>query len=169
MNGTYETYSITSDNILGKEFSLGKKASITPYGGVRAMYATRPTFNEDGVESLKVEGNDAWSVKPRAGVELKGEVPLGSSESWKVKGALDIAYEYELGDLDERESAKLTAVETDYHKLVKPEKSEGQIRTKAMIGVEAKDRYGIFLTGDYKVSNDNQDDYRVGVTLKAVF
>jgi hypothetical protein len=34
MNGTYETYSITSDNILRKEFELGKNASITPYGAL---------------------------------------------------------------------------------------------------------------------------------------
>ena len=45
MDGTYETYSITSDNILGKEFGLGKEASIMPYGVFRKMYATRLTFN----------------------------------------------------------------------------------------------------------------------------
>ena len=45
MDGTYETYSMTSDNILGKEFGLGKEASIMPYGVFRKMYATRLTFN----------------------------------------------------------------------------------------------------------------------------
>ena len=133
------------------------------------MYTTRPTFSESGLESLEVEGNDAWSVRPRAGVELKGEMPLGSSESWKLKGAVDVAYEYELGDLNEREYAKLKNVETDYHKLAKPEKDKGQIRTGASIGVEVEDRYGVFVTGDYRAGNDSQDDYRVGVTLKAVF
>ncbi|WP_435307765.1 autotransporter domain-containing protein [Sebaldella termitidis] len=169
MSGNYETYSITSDNKLGKEISLGKRASVTPYGGLKAMYTTRPTFSENGLEALEVEGNDAWSVKPRVGVELKGEMPLGSSESWKLKGAVDLAYEYELGDLNEREYAKLVNVETDYHKLAKPEKDKGQIRTGASLGVEVEDRYGIFVTGDYRAGNDKQDDYRVGVTLKAVF
>ena len=71
MNGNFETYSITSDNILGKEIALGKRASIMPYGAFRAMYVTRPSFEESGLERLQVDGNDAWSAKPRAGIELK--------------------------------------------------------------------------------------------------
>jgi hypothetical protein len=168
MNGSYETYSVTSDNIFGKELSLGKKTSITPYGGLRAMYVTRPDFSEKGTESLKVEGNDAWSVKPRVGVELKTAVPLSKS-GWELKGNLDIAYEYELADLNERENAKLTAVENDYHKLSKPQDEKGTLKTRASVGVEVSDRYGIFLTGEYKKGNDDQEDYRAGVLLKAVF
>ena len=167
MNGTYETYSITSDNILGKEFELGKKVSIMPYGGVRAMYVMRPTFEEKGLEALELEGNDAWSAKPRAGVELKGILPIGTS--WQLKGTLDFAYEYELADLNEREKARLIAVENGYHKLSKPEDEKGTFRTKATIGAEAVDRYGIFLTGEYSTGNDKESDYRAGVTLKAVF
>jgi hypothetical protein len=169
MNGTYETYSITSDNILGKEFEIGKKVTITPYGGLRAMYVTRPTFNEDGLEAVEVEGNDAWSVKPRAGVELKASVPLNPKTEWKLKGTLDLAYEYELADLNEREQARLTAIETDYHDLSKPMDEKGAFRGKASLGVEVENRYGIFLTGEYVVGNSNQDDYRAGVSLKAVF
>jgi hypothetical protein len=89
MNGTYETYSITSDNITWKRIRTWKKASIMPYGAFRAMYVTRPTFSESGLERLEVEGNDAWSVKPRAGVELKGAVPLGAKTAWQLKGTLD--------------------------------------------------------------------------------
>jgi energy-converting hydrogenase Eha subunit B len=38
------------------------------------------------------------------------------------------------------------------------------------IGVEVEDRYGIFLTGEYSTGNDvSENDYRAGVTLKAVF
>ncbi len=168
MNGSYESYSITSDNNLGREISLGKNASITPYGGLEATYMTRPTFTEDGLESLEVKGNDAWSVKPKLGVELKAETNE-SKNGWKLKGALDVAYEYELADLNERENARLTAIENDYHKLSKPQDDKGTIRTKASIGVEIEDRYGIFLTGDYSVGEHNQDEYRAGVTLKAVF
>lgn len=32
------------------------------------MYVTRLTFSESGTERLQVEGNDAWSAKPRAGL-----------------------------------------------------------------------------------------------------
>ena len=114
-----------------------------------------------------VEGNDAWSAKPRAGVELKGALPLGAD--WQLKGALDLAYEYELADLNEREKARLIAVEDGYHKLSKPEDEKGTFRTKAAIGLEVIDRYGIFLTGEYSTGNDKEDDYRAGVSLKAVF
>ena len=169
MNGTYETYSITSDNILGKAFGLGKNASIMPYGAFRAMYVTRPAFNENGLEALEVEGNDAWSAKPRAGVELKGMMPLGNRTAWQLKGTLDFAYEYELSDLYEREKARLTAIEDGYHKLAKPQDEKGTFRTKAAIGVEIEDRYGIFLTGEYSTGNDKENDYRAGVILKAVF
>ena len=169
MNGMYETYSITSDNILGKEIEIGKNTSITPYGAFRVMYATRPSFEEDGVESLQVEGNDAWSVKPRVGIELKAAVPLGSKTAWQLKGALDIGYEYELADLNEREYARLTAVENDYHKLSKPQDEEGTFKTRANLGFEVADRYGIFINGEYSIGNNDQDDYRAGVTLKAVF
>jgi hypothetical protein len=169
MDGTYETYSITSDNILGKEFEIGKKASIMPYGAFKAMYVTRPTFSEKGLEALEVEGNDAWSAKPRAGVELKGAVPLGANTAWKLKGTLDLAYEYELADLNEREKARLVSIEDGYHKLSKPEDEKGTFRTRAALGVEVEDRYGIFLTGEYSTGDDKEDDYRAGVTLKAVF
>ena len=88
---------------------------------------------------------------------------------WKLKGTLDLAYEYELADLNEREKARLTAIETDYHDLSKPMDEKGAFRSKASVGVEVENRYGIFLTGEYVVGNDNQDDYRAGVSLKAVF
>ena len=169
LNGTYETYSITSENVLGKEIELGKRASIMPYGGFRAMYITRPSFQEDGLERLEVEGNDAWSVKPRLGIELKGALPLGRNSAWQLKGTLDFAYEYELSDLNEREKAKLIAVEDGYHKLSKPEDEKGTFRTKTSLGIEIEDRYGIFLTGEYGIGNSDQDDYRAGISLKAIF
>ena len=169
MDGNFETYSITSDNILGREFQLSKNTTITPYGALRAMYVTRPSFEEDGMERVEVEGNDAWSVKPRAGIELKAAVPLGVKTAWQLKGALDFAYEYELADLNERESARLVAVEDGYHKLAKPEEEYGQFRTRASIGVEIEDRYGVFINGEYKLGNHSQDEYRAGVSLKAVF
>ena len=169
MNGTYEAYSITSNNKFGKELSLGKNMSFTPYGGLDATYITRPTFSENGLEALEVKGNDAWSIMPKAGVELKGELPPGEKKQWKLKGAVDVTYGYELGALNKREYAKLVNVETDYHKLAKPEEEKGILSTKAIIGAEVEDRYGIFLTGEYITGADSENEYRAGVTLKAVF
>ncbi|MCP1223442.1 autotransporter domain-containing protein [Sebaldella sp. S0638] len=168
MDGTFETYSLTFDNSLGKEFKIGRNSSVTPYGGLRAMYAVRPTFTESGLEALEVDGNDAWSVKPRAGVEVKGEMPLGA-RGWKAKATLDLAYEYELANLNEREKARLIAVEDGYHNLSKPEEEKGAFRSKASVGVEVEEKYGIFVTGEYVTGEHSQEDYRVGVSLKAVF
>ena len=168
MDGTFETYSLTFDNSLGKEFKIGKNSSVTPYGGLRAMYAVRPSFTESGLEALEVDGNDAWSVKPRAGVEVKGEMPLGP-RGWKAKATLDLAYEYELANLNEREKARLVAIEDGYHNLSKPEEEKGAFRSKASVGVEVEEKYGIFMTGEYVTGDNNQEDYRVGISLKAVF
>ena len=169
MNGTYETYSITSDNIAGREFQLNKNFSVMPYGALAGMYAARPSFGESGLEALEVKGNDAWSVKPRAGMEFKASVPLGTNENWKLKGNLDLFYEYELADLNKQESAKLLAVEENYHKLAKPDENKGRIAARAAIGVEMNDRYGIFLTGAYSADGSEKNEYRAGVDLKIVF
>ncbi len=169
INGTYETYSITSNNVLGKELSVGKNISIMPYGALRAMYVTRPTFEEEGLEALEVQGNDAWSVKPKIGIELKASMPLGVKNGWELKGALDIGYEYELADLNEREKARLIEIEDGYHNLQKPDDENGMFKAIGSLGMEVTDRYGIFLTGEYGIGSSSQDDYRAGVLLKAVF
>ena len=132
------------------------------------MYVTRPSFEEKGLEKLQVEGNDAWSVKPRAGIEFKASTNE-SKNGWKLKGALDITYEYELANLNTQEKARLVSLEDEYHNLAKPEEENGRLRTKVVIGTEIEDRYGIFLTGEYSIGEHSQDDYRAGVTLKAVF
>ena len=169
LNGSYETYSVTSDNILGKEMELGKNSTLMPYGAFRVMYVTRPSFEENGLERIQVEGNDAWSVKPRAGIELKASLPLGSKTEWRLKGTLDFGYEYELANLNEREKARLVAIEDGYHDLAKPEDENGRFSTKLIFGAEVQDRYGVFLTGEYGIGNSDQEDYRAGLTLKAVF
>ena len=90
-------------------------------------------------------------------------------DKWKLKGSLDVEYGYELGNVTKREYARLENIETDYHKLSKPEKDKGELRTGAQVGVEIEDRYGIFLTGEYTAGNNKNSDYRAGISLKAVF
>ncbi|WP_435309950.1 hypothetical protein [Sebaldella termitidis] len=169
MNGNFQTYSITSDNLFGREFSINKSSNFTPYAGLEIMYVVRPTFEEDGLERLKVKGNDAWSVKPKAGIKLDGSIPLGTKSAWKLKGVLDLGYEYELADLNEREKARLVALEDGYHDLAKPQDEDGTLKTRVEIGTELDNRYGFFLTGEYSAGSHNQEDFRVGVSLKAEF
>ena len=169
MNGDFQTYSITSDNTLGRQFRINNNSNFTPYAGLEIMYVIRPTFEEEGLERLKVDKNDAWSVKPKAGIKLDGSIPLGPKTEWKLKGVLDLGYEYELADLNEREKARLVAIEDEYHDLAKPQDEYGTLRTRAEIGAEIEDRYGFFLTGEYSAGNHDQEDFRFGLSLKAVF
>ena len=84
-----------------------------------------------------------------------------------MKPCFFIYTEYELADLNESASARLTY--GYYHRLSKPEEENGEFRTRALVGVEVKDRYGIFLTGDYSVGSHSQDEYKAGVDLKVAF
>ena len=120
-------------------------------------------------EGIEVQRNDAWSVKLKAGVELKETVPLEATEKQQLKGSLDTACEYELADLNESEYTKSKVVNRDYYKLSKSEEEKETFRTKSSFGVEVEDKYGVFITGEYGTGGDSKDDYRTGITLKAIF
>ncbi len=169
-NGTYETYNIENNNIIGWEMKINENLSVTPYGALKLMYVVSSGQTEKGdMEALEVEKNDAFSVKPKIAVNIKSELPVGKSKFWKVKGILDIGYEYELADLNEQERARVMSVEQDYHNLVKPDEEKGQLSTKALIGMELEDKYGFFLTGEYFTGGSSKEDYKVGIELKASF
>ena len=48
-------------------------------------------------------------------------------------------------------------------------KDKGMLKVNASGGVEFKERYGIYVTGEYAAGNDDREDYKIGVTLKASF
>ena len=169
-NGTYETYNIENNNIIGWEMRINDSLSVTPYGALKLMYVVSSGQTEKGgLEALGVEKNDAFSIKPKIAVNVKSELPVGKTKFWKVKGILDIGYEYELGDLNVQERARVMSVEQNYHNLVKPDKEKGQLSTKALIGMELQDKYGFFLTGEYFTGGNSKEDYKAGIELKASF
>ncbi len=170
MKSDYNVYGITSLNEIGKEFNPVKNIKVTPYAGLELGYMKHEGFEEKGApEKLKVDENDGYSVKPNIGVRIEGEHNLGKSESWKLKGNIGAGYEYEFGNMNKQERAGVTAIEEGYHKLAKAADDKGTVKTSAAAGVEVQDRYGIFITGEYKIGNNGENDYRAGVTLKAVF
>ena len=170
MTGDYNVYGITSLNEIGKEFNIQKDVKVTPYAGLELGYMTHDSFEEKGdPANLKVDSNDGYSIKPGIGIRLEAEKSLGKTENWKVKGNIGVGYVYELGNMTKQENASVVAIEDGYHKLAEPAKVNGSIKTSGMIGVEIEDRYGIFLTGEYSGGEHNQDDYKAGVTMKAVF
>ena len=131
-------------------------------------YLNRPTFTERGTESLTVKGSEAWEVQPNLGIEFKTSTKELNSAGLKLKASADVSYGYELVDSN-TEKAKLRVAEDHYHDLATPKNSDGTLKTKAVIGAEIEDRYGVFLTGEYLTGNSAKNDYKVGITLKAVF
>lgn len=168
MNGHYETYSITVDNKLQREFEIDKNNSIIPYAGMKIGYLNRPGFDEKGLENLQIKGSDLWQIKPEIGVSYKTSSNELNAAGLKLKGTFDIAYGYELID-NNTEKTKLRVAEDNYHNLATPKDENGTLKTRAIIGAEIEDRYGVFLTGEYLTGNSSKNDYKLGITLKAVF
>ena len=170
MKSDYNVYGLSSLNEIGKDFEIGRGVKVVPYTGLELGYMTHESFEESGAaESLKVESNDAYSIKPSIGVRLEAEKRLGSESNWKIKGNIGAGYEYELGNMNRQEEAGLSAIEEGHHKLAQTAEDKGRLKTNGIIGVELKDRYGIFLTGEYGIGNEKKEDYKVGVSFKASF
>ncbi len=71
--------------------------------------------------------------------------------------------------MNNQEKASLMLVEDNYHELAKPAEDKGKIKTSGYAGVELKGAYGVYVTGEYGIGDDNQEDYKIGLSLKAVF
>ena len=170
LNSDYNVYGVSSLNELGKDLEVSKNIKLVPYVGLELGYAVHSSFEEKGSsESLKVESNDSYSVKPNIGVRLEGEKEFGATSSWKVKGNVGVGYGYELGNMNNQEKASLSIIEDGYHNLAKPVEDKGEIKTSGYIGVELKETYGVYVTGEYGIGNDNKEDYKAGIALKASF
>ncbi len=170
MNSNYNVYGVSSLNELGKDLEISRNAKVTPYVGLELGYMMHPSFEEKGgAESLKVDSNDAYSIKPNVGIRLDGEKEFGATSSWKVKGNIGVGYEYELGNMNNQEKASLVLIEDGYHELAKTAEDKGKIKTSGYAGVELKGKYGVYVTGEYGIGDDDQEDYKIGVSLKAIF
>ena len=82
---------------------------------------------------------------------------------------IGVGYEYELGDTNSTERAGFDTISSEKFDLGESGEDKGKFITNGGVGIEFQDRYGIFMTGEYGIGNSEKDEYRVGVTLKAVF
>ena len=169
LSSDYNVYGVSSLNSVGREIELGNNFTFEPYAGLELGYAVHSDFEEkDSIEKLKVKENDAYSVKPSAGVRFGAKKEMKDS-GWMLKGSLGAAYEYELGNMNRQEEASVVNIENGYHKLAKVSEDKGMVKVNVSGGIEFKERYGIYVTGEYAAGNDDREDYKVGVTLKASF
>jgi hypothetical protein len=169
LSGDYSAYGITSLNEVAKEFKPAKNFKIEPYMGLELGYTLHTDFEESGgAERLKIDNNDIYSIKPNTGVRFEGTKEFGSNNNWQLKMNLGVGYEYELGNTNKQEKAGFSALDTDYYSLAKPADEKGKFKTNGLVGVELKERYGIYVTGEYGIGKDDED-YKVGISFKAAF
>ena len=170
LESNYNVYGVSSLNELGKDLNLGENVKIVPYVGLELGYMMHPSFEESGSsEKLKIDSNDAYSIKPNLGVRFEGEKTLGKQANWKIKGNIGIGYEYELGDMNKREKVSLAIIEDGFHYLAESEEENGMVKTSAYFGVESHEKYGVYVTGEYGIGDNSKEDYKLGVVLKATF
>ncbi|MCP1226222.1 autotransporter domain-containing protein [Sebaldella sp. S0638] len=170
MNGSYNTYGVSLLNEVSKDFETGKNTKIVPYAGLKLEYGYHTDISENGApEKISVDQNYYYSIKPKAGVELRTVKHFGGSKDWKAKMNIGVGYEYELGDTNRAEKAALSNISQNKFELGKSGDDKGKFTTNGEIGVEFQDRYGVFLTGKYKTAGDNEEDYQIGLNLKAAF
>ena len=102
-------------------------------------------------------------------MELETAAYFGNFESWKLKVNVGVGYEYELGDTNRAERASLDSISDEKFELGKSSDDRGEFVTNGVFGIEYQDRYGIFLTGKYKTAGNDEEDYQVGINIKAAF
>ena len=56
-----------------------------------------------------------------------------------------------------------------YHDLAKPADDKGKIKAQGSLGIDFTDRYGLFLTGEYGLGDDDKEEYNVGLSVKVTF
>ncbi|MCP1226759.1 autotransporter outer membrane beta-barrel domain-containing protein, partial [Sebaldella sp. S0638] len=153
MSGDYTTYGVTLLNEVSKDLEIGKSSKIVPYAGLKLEYGYHSDIKESGAaERLRVDQNEYYSVKPNAGVEFQLDKYLGESKDWKIKMNVGLGYEYELGDTNKAEQASLDSISSKKFSMGKSGDDKGKFTTNGGVGVEFQDRYGVFLTGQYKTA-----------------
>ncbi len=169
LSSDYNVYGVSSLNSIGREIEIGGNLALEPYAGLELEYMVHSGFEEkDSIEKLKVKENDAYSIKPSVGLQVKAKKEIKDS-GWQIKGNIGAAYGYELGNMNSQEKANVVNIEDGYHKLAKVSDDKGTLKVNVSAGIELKERYGIYVTGEYGMGNDDRNDYKAGITLKAVF
>ena len=171
LNAEYMAYGVTLLNEVTKDLEAGKNFKIKPYAGLELGYMFHTDFEESGgSERLKVKENDDYSVKPNAGIRFEVMKDFGANSDWTTKMSLDFGYEYELGEMNNQETVSLTALGNDnYYNLAKPAEDKGRFKVRGLAGIDLKERYGVYITGEYGKGEKSQSDYKLGLSLKAEF
>ncbi len=111
---------------------------------------------------LEVAGNNYYSIRPELGVEFSYIKQVFTDS--KIRAALGLAYDYELGKIENIERFKETTA--DWFTLKgERNQSKGNLKADLKIGF-ITGKYDFSLKGEY---NTRDEDARIGVDFGASF
>ena len=162
---TYHTYGAALKNELGYDIRMSERTHLRPFGAVKMEYGRFNDVKENtGQMRLQVKGNDYFSVKPEAGVEFKYVQPLAVKTSLTV--GLTVAYENELGKLQNGNQARVRYTTANWYNLEKEkEDRRGNGKFDLNIGVD-NTRFGVTVNAGYDTKGNN---VRGGIGFRATY
>jgi len=162
----YNSYGVAIKNEIGKDFRIGERFSIIPYGSLKLEYGRFNTIKEKkGEMRLEVKANDYYSVNPEVGVEFKYKQPMAVKTTFVT--TLGLSYNNELGKVsDGKNKLRVGYTEADWYNI-RGEKDDrkGNFKADLNIGVENQ-RFGVTLNGGYDTKGKN---VRGGIGFRIIY
>ena len=163
---TYNSYGAAAKAEVSKEFRVNETTSIRPYASIKAEYGRFNDIKEKtGEMRLDVEGNDYYSVKPEAGVEVKYKKHFAKKATFVT--TVSLGYENELGKVaDVNNRARVAFTEADWFKMrSEKDNRRGNFKADINIGIENQ-RVGFTMNAGYDTKGQN---IRGGIGIRVIY
>ena len=163
---TYNSYGAAAKAEVSKEFRVNETTSVRPYASLKAEYGRFNDIKEKtGEMRLDVEGNDYYSVKPEAGVEVKYKKHFAKKATFVT--TVSLGYENELGKVaDVNNRARVAFTEADWFKMrSEKDNRRGNFKADINIGIENQ-RVGFTLNAGYDTKGQN---IRGGIGIRVIY
>ena len=163
---TYNSYGAAAKAEVSKEFRVNETTSVRPYASIKAEYGRFNDIKEKtGEMRLDVEGNDYYSVKPEAGVEVKYKKHFAKKATFVT--TVSLGYENELGKVaDVNNRARVAFTEADWFKMrSEKDNRRGNFKADINIGIENQ-RVGFTLNAGYDTKGQN---IRGGIEIRVIY
>ena len=163
---TYNSYGAAAKAEVSKEFRVNETTGIRPYASIKAEYGRFNDIKEKtGEMRLDVEGNDYYSVKPEAGVEVKYKKHFAKKATFVT--TVSLGYENELGKVaDVNNRARVAFTEADWFKMrSEKDNRRGNFKADINIGIENQ-RVGFTLNAGYDTKGQN---IRGGIGIRVIY
>ena len=163
---TYNSYGAAAKAEVSKEFRVNETTSVRPYASIKAEYGRFNDIKEKtGEMRLDVEGNDYYSVKPEAGVEVKYKKHFAKKATFVT--TVSLGYENELGKVaDVNNRARVAFTEADWFKMrSEKDNRRGNFKADINIGIENQ-RVGFTLNAGYDRKGQN---IRGGIGIRVIY